>query len=136
MLNVKQTCDAVVHNSLRAPIHRLIMTDQKNHLRPVSMADSDATTMAPSVVDTKEPAETARPATTSTSKSPSREVSPQPHPVEDEKNVGEKTAQAAPGTASDDEDEDDNFVYPTAWKLGAISIALCLSVFCMALVGC
>ena len=106
------------------------MTEPKSHLRPVSMADSDATTMAPSVVDTKEPSEAARPTTTSTS--PSREVSPPPqsNPVQDEKEMGE---QAAAAGASDDEDDEANFVYPTAWKLAAITIALCLSVFCMAL---
>lgn len=34
--------------------------------------------------------------------------------------------------AADDDDEDDT-EYPTAWKLGLITTALCLSVFCMAL---
>ena len=32
-------------------------------------------------------------------------------------------------------DEEDDFEYPTKWKLAIITIALCLSVFCMALVG-
>lgn len=31
-------------------------------------------------------------------------------------------------------EEDDDFEYPTKWKLTAITVALCLSVFCMALV--
>lgn len=31
-------------------------------------------------------------------------------------------------------DEEDDFVYPTKWKLAIITLALCLSVFCMALV--
>lgn len=55
--------------------------------------------------------------------------------------------QTAPGTANskeqaavvNDEDHADEEVeneddYPKAWRLGAITIALCLSVFCMALV--
>lgn len=32
-------------------------------------------------------------------------------------------------------EEEDDFEYPTKWKLAIITIALCLSVFCMALVG-
>jgi hypothetical protein len=31
-------------------------------------------------------------------------------------------------------DEDDNIEYPSSWRLALITIALCLSVFCMALV--
>lgn len=31
-------------------------------------------------------------------------------------------------------DEEDDFEYPTKWKLAVITLALCLSVFCMALV--
>lgn len=31
-------------------------------------------------------------------------------------------------------EQEDNTVYPAGWKLGLITIALCLSVFCMALV--
>jgi hypothetical protein len=31
-------------------------------------------------------------------------------------------------------DEEDDFEYPTKWKLAIITLALCLSVFCMALV--
>ncbi len=31
-------------------------------------------------------------------------------------------------------DEDDGIEYPVAWKLGLITISLCLSVFCVALV--
>jgi len=47
--------------------------------------------------------------------------------------MGETTVEhAAPGNSADD--EDDNFEYPTAWRLAAITTALCLSVFCMALV--
>jgi hypothetical protein len=32
------------------------------------------------------------------------------------------------------EEEEDDYDYPKSWKLGLISAALCLSVFCMALV--
>lgn len=32
-----------------------------------------------------------------------------------------------------DDDEEDNTDYPKSWKLGLITTALCLSVFCMAL---
>jgi hypothetical protein len=38
-------------------------------------------------------------------------------------------------SASASEEEDKDFEYPKGWKLGAITIALCLSVFCMALVS-
>jgi hypothetical protein len=50
-------------------------------------------------------------------------------------------AGAVPTGASEDGDaktegqtEDDEQEYPAAWRLGLITIALCLSVFCMALV--
>lgn len=54
--------------------------------------------------------------------------------VADEKNaVNENTSKRnSQVSASDDED---NFEYPTKWKLAAITTALCLSVFCMALVS-
>ena len=54
--------------------------------------------------------------------------------------------QTAPGTANSkeqtvvgeadhgDEEVEDEDEYPKAWRLAVISIALCLSVFCMALV--
>ncbi|KAF1943448.1 MFS general substrate transporter [Clathrospora elynae] len=46
---------------------------------------------------------------------------------------GEKTSQRNSTASSATSDEEDNFEYPTKWKLTAITIALCLSVFCMAL---
>lgn len=50
--------------------------------------------------------------------------------------TGEKSSRpssvASPGPENNDEDD---FEYPTKWKLGAITVALCLSVFCMALVS-
>lgn len=53
-------------------------------------------------------------------------------PTTDEKEaqVNEKrNSQASIG------DEEDDFDYPTGWRLAVITLALCLSVFCMALVG-
>jgi hypothetical protein len=53
--------------------------------------------------------------------------------IADEKNmVAENTSKRNSQAGSDDEDD---FVYPTKGKLTAITIALCLSVFCMALVS-
>jgi hypothetical protein len=93
------------------------------------MADSQATTMAPSVVETKRPGTTS---TTPSARRTSAEI-PATAPMENEKNMGEETvARADQGSASGDDDDD--FEYPTAWKLAAITTALCLSVFCMALV--
>jgi hypothetical protein len=62
---------------------------------------------------------------------------PEPVIIADEKNVplegtSKRNSQAS---ASASEDEDKDFDYPKGWKLGAITIALCLSVFCMALVS-
>lgn len=34
---------------------------------------------------------------------------------------------------TEEEDDEDNYEYPKKWKLALITIALCLSVFCMAL---
>lgn len=42
-------------------------------------------------------------------------------------------ATAAAAAAATTTTEEDDFVYPAKWKLAAITIALCLSVFCMAL---
>jgi hypothetical protein len=112
-----------------------LMSEQQGHLRPISMADSQATTMAPSMVEAKEVSETVRPGTTSTAPSARRTSAdiPAAAPIEYEKNMGEETvARADQGSASGDDDDD--FEYPTAWRLAAITTALCLSVFCMALV--
>lgn len=35
--------------------------------------------------------------------------------------------------ANPEEEDDENVEYPKAWKLAVITLALCLSVFCMAL---
>jgi hypothetical protein len=51
---------------------------------------------------------------------------------------GEKIATPNRDSAisADAVDEEDDFEYPTKWKLAVITLALCLSVFCMALVSC
>lgn len=50
-----------------------------------------------------------------------------------EEEAGEVTEKAATRTA--EEEEDDENEYPAKWRLALITIALCLSVFCMALVS-
>ena len=49
----------------------------------------------------------------------------------DEKEHDVKEKRDSKASNSDEED----FEYPTKWKLAIITLALCLSVFCMALVG-
>lgn len=51
----------------------------------------------------------------------------------DEKEQPAEGREVAPDGASQGEEEDESH-YPKGWKLGLISVALCLSVFCMALV--
>jgi len=46
----------------------------------------------------------------------------------------EDRAAAASTHSGAEIDEEDGVEYPKAWRLGVITIALCLSVFCMALV--
>jgi hypothetical protein len=110
------------------------MSDTNNNLRPSSMADSEKTA-TPSVQhavaaeEKRGVVETVVPAT----------------------GVSEKATEAATGTAtgtgllrdgekrdlraSASAEEEDDFEYPAKWRLTAITIALCLSVFCMALVS-
>jgi hypothetical protein len=45
-----------------------------------------------------------------------------------------ESAEIAREEASEEDEDDDDEDYPKSWKLGLISAALCLSVFCMALV--
>lgn len=68
---------------------------------------------------------------------------PAPESVLDEKNtVHEQVGKRPDGNVGGDEevknntetDEDDRVEYPVAWKLVLITVALCLSVFCVALV--
>ena len=54
--------------------------------------------------------------------------------IADEKNIVAENTSKRNSHASAEDDEED-FEYPTKWKLTAITIALCLSVFCMALVS-
>lgn len=118
------------------------MSEQKDFLRPVSMADSDATTYAqskePSVLDAEKKEQLG---SVHASTAPSeREQSLEP-PTAEEKEVEkvpveEQAAErkSSSSEAGNENDEEDNFEYPKAWKLAIITLALCLSVFCMALV--
>ncbi|EDU45322.1 AraJ, Arabinose efflux permease [Pyrenophora tritici-repentis] len=101
------------------------MADPNNQLRPSSMADSEKTatpSVPPAVTEEKKgPVEIVLPATT-TAVDATRPI------------TGEKALTSRPDSAVvPTEEEEDSFEYPTKWKLAAISIALCLSVFCMAL---
>ena len=92
------------------------------------MADSEKTA-TPSVQHTlgnepKGPVETVLPASTAAVEAAA------PVAVTEEK-TSRPNSTASPAAA----DDDDDFEYPTKWKLTAITIALCLSVFCMALVS-
>jgi hypothetical protein len=106
------------------------MSDTNNNLRPSSMADSEKTA-TPSVQHTgvadekKGAVETAIPPAGVSEKA--TEVAT--GIIRD----GEKSSKRN-STASASADEEDDFEYPTKWRLTAITIALCLSVFCMALV--
>ncbi|KAH8634126.1 MFS general substrate transporter [Alternaria alternata] len=99
------------------------MSDTNNELRPSSMADSEKTaapSVQPTVIDEKKGAvETVAPAA-GVAVDAARPV------------TGEKSSRPN-STAEPTLEDDDNFEYPTKWKLTAITLALCLSVFCMAL---
>lgn len=99
------------------------MSDTNNELRPSSMADSEKTaapSVQPNVTDEKKGAvETVAPAA-GVAVDASRPV------------TGEKSSR--PNSVTEPTlDDEDTFEYPTKWKLAAITLALCLSVFCMAL---
>ena len=107
------------------------MSDQKDTLRPSSMADSEKTATSSrnvGIEDTKGPVETVMPATHAAVDA----AAPVATSVLDEKTSRPNTADS-PAAAATAEEDDDNFEYPTKWKLTAITVALCLSVFCMAL---
>lgn len=63
-------------------------------------------------------------------------------PIADEKAAGETSLEKADsGDVTDEkkikneeEEEEEQIEYPAKWRLALITIALCLSVFCMALV--
>ncbi|KAF2655353.1 MFS general substrate transporter [Lophiostoma macrostomum CBS 122681] len=101
----------------------------KESLRPLSMADSEKTatqSVNPSFVETKETAESVMPSAAASTREQS--VEPQTAAPVDQQ-LDEKT----PNLTAEGADADDGFEYPTAWRLTIITIALCLSVFCMAL---
>jgi hypothetical protein len=106
------------------------MNDTNNHLRPSSMADSEKTATQshePSVYEKKGVVESVLPSAAGSVKGaePSGIVADEKNEVEEKTSKRNSQASAS--------DEDDDFEYPTKWKLTAITIALCLSVFCMAL---
>jgi len=98
------------------------------------MADSEKTAThshQPSILQQKGVVETVMPSTAG-----SVNVT-DPVIIVNEKNIpveatSKRNSQASSASASE---EDVDFDYPKGWKLGAITIALCLSVFCMALVS-
>ena len=94
------------------------MSDARNSLRPASMADSEKTATSSHNVGTGD------------AKGVVETVVPAAAPASD---MGEKTSR--PNSANGLAAVDDDFEYPTKWKLAAITVALCLSVFCMALVS-
>jgi len=108
-----------------------------NHLRPSSMADSDKTatpSSTPSVFE-KGAVEMTMPA----SNIPPQVTEPMTGAHEKEAAVDVQRDSASKRNSVDlrsaEEVEEDDFEYPTKWKLTAITVALCLSVFCMALVS-
>lgn len=86
-------------------------------------APSLTSSLPPSVSEKKEPADTTMPAEEHHDSKEKAATAGGPVALA---NVEQAAAEATP-----DEDEDE---YPKAWKLAFITIALCLSVFCMALV--
>ncbi|KAL5121849.1 MFS sugar transporter [Pleosporales sp. CAS-2024a] len=107
------------------------MSGTHNHLRPAtraSMTDSEQTAIqshAPSFVEAKSVVEAVAPAADPASVEPV--IASEKQEAEAEADPSNRHSQAS---ASDDED---GFEYPTSWRLAAITTALCLSVFCMAL---
>lgn len=114
------------------------MSEQKEmSLRPVSMADSESTvahSKEPSFLEKKEPAESVMPSTAPSMREPSAEPSALEEKEAKVQPDDKAAEQKSTASASDDDDDDDDFEYPKAWRLAVITLALCLSVFCMALV--
>jgi hypothetical protein len=113
----------ITNTYTRTAVH---MSEANNQtLRPVSMADSEKTA-ARSMGDLEKKeigvGESALPSAAASVHERSAD--------EKEAQVNEKRHSKASNG-----DEEDDFEYPTKWKLTIITIALCLSVFCMALVG-
>jgi hypothetical protein len=116
-------------SSTQTAILSMSQVNNKESLRPYSMAGSETTTVAnsavPSVMEQKEMATSAAPSASSIRE---REQSA----------AAAESTEKAPhvegsGSISDEEAED-NFVYPKGWQLTIITTALAFSVFCMALV--
>ncbi|CAO2648798.1 Nn.00g097470.m01.CDS01 [Neocucurbitaria sp. VM-36] len=104
------------------------MGETTKELRPVSMADSEKTATQshePSVLGEKGVVEGVLPSTEAA-------VQASDPAVLDEKAAAEATSVRNNSNASVEEGEED-FEYPAKGKLAAITLALCLSVFCMAL---
>lgn len=95
-------------------------------LRPVSMADSEKTMEAFAPENKKEIPDSAMQSESSSE----RNVALEPNQEKAEKNTGTVTAAE---TSADNTTPEDDFVYPKAWALAAIVLALCLAIFCMAL---
>jgi hypothetical protein len=109
------------------------MTDTNNHLRPVSMADSDKTATQshePSILEKPAVVESVMPSAAASLHTADPVVADEKNTVNE--NTSKRNSQAS---ASASDEDDDGFEYPKSWKLAAITIALCLSVFCMALVS-
>jgi hypothetical protein len=91
------------------------------------MAESDRTAVQshePSLLEAKGAVEAVAPAANPASVEPI---------IADEKNAGVVDTKRNSQISADN--EEDGFEYPKSWKLAAITTALCLSVFCMALVS-
>lgn len=112
------------------------MSDQNPHLRPsgASVADSEKTaavSKTPSVVMDYDKADTAAPSTANSARAPSAEHA---DPQTAQRNSHSKEDGHVDEVDAGIEVEDPEHEYPKAWRLAVITIALCLSVFCMALV--
>lgn len=107
-------------------------------LRPSSKASSDKTmaqSVDPSVHDTKLATETMPSPATSIRHKSAEDLGEKPAKDVDLEEVDKgATEKVSDGTSQEASTEEDDFVYPKAWTLAAITLALCLSVFCMALV--
>jgi hypothetical protein len=91
-------------------------------LRPVSRADSEKTATR-SVGDLEKKDGSVLPSEAASV----LDTTAEPKSSLDKEQAKEKVTPEADG-------DDDDFEYPTKWRLAAITVALCLSVFCMALV--
>jgi hypothetical protein len=119
-------------------IFNLAMSEanHKESLRPLSMVDSEKTatqSVNQSMGDTKELDESTMPPTTPSVRG-EKALETNMAPIGSHSTTDEQVPHAAE-KSTPEEEVDDDFEYPKAWRLGAITVALCLSIFCMALVG-